>query len=782
MTTNPDLLKFGERQTGDLNELDLFVRGAAKYTSDIDLPEQLHAYFVRSEHAHGAIKEVDLRDCLSSEGVVAALTSKDLDAEGIGAIDPMVLFNGVDNKPMFSVGVPVLAKDKVRYVGEPVVVVIADSAEHAQQGAEKVHLSISPLDAVIHPQEALTSTTVKLHEGNVGNLSLDWEDGSRQVSEEAFKSADHIVRTTLEDPPVAACFLEPRAAIAAYNPQDKKFLLVAPTQGVNVIKKILAERVFKIDLSALRVVTPKVGGGFGAKVQPYSEYAALMFASRRLGRPVKWISTRTEGFLSDTIGRNTHIEGEMALSKSGKVLGIRCNIVLGVGSYISTYIAIIGTNNSKNCLSSVYRIPSIHMRSQLVFTNSVPLGPYRGAGRPEALLLVERLFDLAAKAINMDRSELRRINMITPSEIPYQAVNGQLYDSGDFPAILEKALKAADWSGFESRKNESKRRGLLRGIGISCFLEVSGGILEEPAKVAFTDDHKIQIFIGAQAIGQGHLSTFTKIISNHFGVPVSNIELISGDSDFAPGIVATVASRSMMMCGNALIAASDESIRKGKEIAAGIFEASPSDIEFKNAEFRVVGTDKAIDLFDVVARSRSTDATTGKGISPLDSVETFKAPAMTFPNGCHICELEIDPKTGEVVFSNYTAVDDVGTIISEDIVDGQIVGAITQGLGQVFGERVAYDEQGQVINASFMDYPILRADQVPAIHNLFHPVACQNNPLGVKGAGESGIAGSIPASFNAVMDALDSVGVKELDMPFTSSRIWEAVQRAKATQ
>lgn len=782
MTAMADVLKFGEPQTGDSDELDLLVRGAAKYTSDIELPGQLHAYFVRSDHAHGTIDEIDLSDCISSQGVVAAFTSKDLDAEGIGSIQPMVLFNGVDNKPMFSVGVPVLAKTKVRYVGEPVAVVIADSVENAQHGAQKVRLTISPLDAVTHPNDALTSTKVKLHEGNPGNLSLQWEDGSRQASDDAFKAADHVVRTRLEDPPVAACFLEPRAAIASYNPDEKKFLLIAPTQGVNVVKKILAEHVLKIEPPNLRVITPKVGGGFGAKVQPYSEYAALLFAARRLGRPVKWVSTRTEGFLSDTAGRNTYVEGELALSKSGKVLGIRCNIVLGVGAYISTYIAIVGTNNTKNCLSSVYRIPSIHVRSQLVFTNTVPLGPYRGAGRPEALLLVERLFDLAAKAVNMDRSEIRRINMITPAEIPYQAANGQLYDSGDFPGILDKALKASDWFGFDARKNESRRRGLLRGIGISCFLEVAGGILEEPAKIAFTADKKIQIFTGAQAIGQGHLSTFTKIISTHFGVPIGRIELINGDSDMAPGIVATVASRSMMMCANALVVASEESIRKGKEIAGEIFEASPLDIEYKNAAFRLVGSNNAIGLFDLIERSQSTDPITGKPSCALDAVGIYKAPAMTFPNGCHVCELEIDPKTGEVMFSNYIAVDDVGTILNEDIVDGQILGAIAQGLGQVFGERVAYDEQGQVINASFVDYPILRADQVPHVHSLFHPVACKNNSLGVKGAGESGIAGSIPAAFNAVMDALGAVGVKELDMPFTSGRIWEAVQNATATQ
>jgi carbon-monoxide dehydrogenase large subunit len=782
MESDPILYKFSNPQTGDTDELDALVRGEAKFTSDISLPGQLYAHFVRSEYAHGAIIEVDLTECLSSPGVVAAFTSKDLDADNIGLIEPLVLFNGIDDRPMFPAGIPLLAKDKVRYVGEPIVVIVACSVEEAINGSEKARISISPFKAVTHPKKALNTTEVKIHEGNLGNLSLDWEDGSQKVSDSVFDEADHVVQVVLEDPPLAACSLEPRAAIASYDPEKKQLLLIAPTQGVNVVKKILAESVLKIDPSTLRVITPKVGGGFGSKVQPYSEYGALLFASRKLGRPIKWVSTRSEAFLSDTAGRNTYIEGELALDRSGKVLGLRCRLIVGIGAYTSTYIAIVGTNNSKNCLSSVYRIPSIHIRSQLVFTNTVPLGPYRGAGRPEALLLVERLFDLAAKAIKMDRIEVRRINMITPLEIPYQAANGQLYDSGDFPTILDKALTASDWLGFESRKIDSEKHGLLRGIGCSCFLEVAGGILDEPAKVAFTKDKKIKIFIGGQAIGQGHLDTFTKIISDYFGVSRNHIELINGDSDFAPGIVATVASRSMMMCGNALIAASDSAIKKGKVASAEIFEASASDIEYKEGEFRVIGTDKSIGLFDLVERSFRINDVTGIPYSILDSTESFKSSAMTFPNGCHICELEIDPKTGVVNIVRYTAVDDVGTIISQDIVDGQIMGAVVQGLGQVFGEQIVYDDEGQVINASLMDYPLLVADQTPNIQSIFHSVACTNNYLGVKGAGESGIAGAIPASFNAVMNALDSIGISNLDIPFTPSRIWTAIQKSPYSQ
>ncbi|HRO62022.1 MAG TPA: molybdopterin-dependent oxidoreductase, partial [Burkholderiaceae bacterium] len=564
---------------------------------------------------------------------------------------------------------------------------------------------------------------------------------------------------------VAPTALEPRAAIATW--EDERYTLIAPTQGVSVVRKALAESVFRVAPDRIRVRTRDVGGGFGMKVQTYAEYAAMLHAARELGRPVRWCATRLESFLTDTRGRDGLLEGELAVDSRGRFLALRARSTVGVGAYVSAYAAVIATNNTKNCLSSVYAIPAIDIGVRMILTNASPLGPYRGAGRPEAIYLVERLIDLAARQIGIDRVELRRRNFIPPSAMPYAAPSGQRYDSGEFEAVLDKALELSDWNGFARRRSLSEQRGMLRGIGLCCFLEVAGGSpLTETADLRFGRDGGIELRTGAQAFGQGQPTTMPLILARLLDVDPRSIRLVQGDSDVVPDGIATVASRSTVMVGGAMSLAAEQAIEKGREFAADFLEASPADLEYAAGRYRIAGTDRSVDLGTLVAQGFS-----------LDTVARFAPPEMSFPNDCHVCEVEIDPETGAVRVVGYTAVDDVGVIVHPVIVEGQVHGGVAQGLGQVLGEHLAYSDEGQLLTASLMDYPVLRADDLPSMRLGHHEVACTTNPLGAKGAGESGVAGALPAGVNAILDALGTRGVGHLDMPMTPPRVWGALQQ-----
>lgn len=778
---NFDSLRFGDGKPGDQDDLHAFVTGQGRYTQDIELPKQCHAVFVRSMQAHGNILRIDTTAARAMPGVCGIFTAEDLEADGLGGIPPIAVFNGRDGQPMHVAPIAVMARHKVCYVGEPVAIIVAETLGQAMDAAEAVSVEIDSLPALVSPRIAMQPTAPHIHEALGSNIALDWEDGATPQSDAVFASAHHIESVVLEDPPIAACAIEPRAAIGLWDAQTQRYTLMASTQGVMVIRKLLAEGVFKIPLDRIRVLTPDVGGGFGVKVQAYPEYAAVLFASQKVGRPVKWTASRLESFLSDTQGRNSILKAEMAFDSKGKILGFRADVIAGIGAYTSTYVAIVATNNTKNCLSSVYAIPTIRIRSRLVFTNTMPLGPYRGAGRPEAIYMIEQLLDRAADRLGVDRVALRRRNMISPSAMPYAAPNGQTYDSGEFEAVMDKALALSRWQEFEQRRRESESRGKLRGIGICCFLEVAGGILEEPADLRFHEDGTVRLHIGAQAIGQGHLATFPKLIADRLGIDVSRVRLVTGDSDQVPGLVPTVASRSTMMGGSATAFACDEAIERGKKISAYLLEAGERDIEFSKGEFRIKGTDRAIPILDITDRLRSLSAGLPESVPPgLSNVSKFTSSGMTFPNGCHISEVEIDPETGVVEIIQHTAVDDVGVILNEDIVNGQIIGGVAQGLGQVLGEELRYDESGQLLNASFMDYPMPRADNIPPILIGHHILPCTTNPIGVKGAGESGVAGAMPAASAAILNALSSRGVTQLDLPFTAERVWRAIHAAKA--
>jgi carbon-monoxide dehydrogenase large subunit len=769
------LTRFGTAAGGRRSEDGPLLTGRGRFTDDVDLPGQVHAAFARSSVAHGLIRGVDPSRALALPGVLAVLTGRDATAAGLGAIPPAASFPGRGGKLLAVAPIPPLAVDRVRYVGESVAIVVAETPAQAADAAAVVSLDLDPLPAAADVDRALASSAHPIWLDAAGNVAFDWTDGDAAAVDAAIRGAAHVARVRLHDTRLAPSALEPRAAIGQWDEATQRYTLTASTQGVAVVRRLLAEGVFKIPPQQLRVITPDVGGGFGMKVQAYPEYAALLFAARRVGRPVKWRATRVESFLADTHGRDGVLEGELALDATGRFLALRVRTRVGIGAYVSSFAAVFGTNNTKNCLSSVYRIPAITIDVTLAFTNAAPLGPYRGAGRPEALYLIERLIDQAAGSTGLDRVALRRRNLIPATAMPYRTPNGPVYDSGEFETIMDQALALADWPGFPQRRAASERAGRLRGIGLGCFLEVAGGILDEVVELRFGADGTVALHTGAQPMGQGHLSTFPALIAAHLGIDPGAVRLVQGDSDLVPAGTPSVASRSMMMAGSAASMACDTSIEKGRRVAAHVFEAAVPDVEFASGRFRVKGTDRAIGLLDLAVRAPSLPNVPPELAGGLDSTAKFVSPQMSFPNGCHVTEVEIDPETGAVAVVGYAAVDDVGRIVHETIVEGQIHGGIAQGLGQVLGEHVIYDEHGQLLTASFMDYMLPRADDLPALRVGHHSVPCTTNPLGVKGAGESGVAGALPSAVNAVLDALAGRGVRELDMPMSPSRVWAAL-------
>lgn len=753
------------RFDGRREDLNL-ITGQARFTDDVRFPGEVHAVFVRSIHAHAEILAVDTSAARGMPGVLGVFTAADLAADGVNDIPPLVSLPGRDGKPMFAASMPVLARDRVRHVGDAVAIVVADSPMRAQDAAEGVTVRYRELPAASGIGLARAEDAPALWPGAPGNVALDWAHGDAGAVDAAFATAAHRVTMDLRMTRLAPTALEPRAAIGMWDEAEQTYTLVASTQGVSVVRKLLAEAVFKVPPERIRIRTFDVGGGFGMKVQAYPEYAAVLYASRKLGRPVRWCATRLESFMADTHGRDGLLTGELALDRDGRFLALRARTQVGMGAYISTYAVIVATNNTKNCLSSVYRIPAIHIDVEMVLTNASPLGPYRGAGRPEAIYLVERLIDEAARVTGIDRVELRRRNMIPAEAMPYRAPSGQAYDSGEFEVVLQKALDLADWDGFERRRAESRAKGLLRGIGLCCFLEVAGGApLSEVADLRFGADGSIELRTGSQAMGQGQLTTLPLILARQLDIDPQQVKILQGDSSIVHDGIATVASRSTMMVGGAIVQAVDQALEKGRKLAAELLEVSPGDIDYEAGRFRIAGTDRSVTLAELAARSQE-----------LDTVTTFTSPEMSFPNGCHICEVEIDPGTGETRVVKYTGVDDIGEVIHPVIVEGQIHGGVAQALGQVLGESVIYSEHGQLLTSSFMDYPLPRADTVPAMQTAHHVVPCTTNPLGVKGAGESGVSGALPAAANAIIHALSERGITRLDMPMSPAAVWEALQ------
>jgi carbon-monoxide dehydrogenase large subunit len=778
MSEAASAMKFGSSAHTLRTEDVPLLTGKGRFTDDLAVPGQTFAAFVRSPIAHGRLKSVDTAAAAAMPGVVGIVTGADVTEAGLGSIPPLFAFPGRDGKPMFAAKMPPLAIDKVRYTGEPIAVVVAETMQQAMDAAEAVVPDIDQLPAMADVTSALAPGATPIWDECPGNLALDWSEPTTAETDAIFAKAHHVAKIRLEDPRIAVVSMEPRAAIATFDAATGRMGLIASTQGVAIVRRVLSEFVFKVPAEQIRVQTFDVGGGFGMKAQAYVEYAALLLAAKKLGRPVRWSATRLESFLADSAGRDSILEGELALDANGKFQALRMRAAVGIGAYTTQFSSIFTTSNTKNCLSSVYVFPAIDFNSKVVLTNAAPLGPYRGAGRPEAIYVIERLIDDAARALKIDRAELRRRNMIPASAMPYTTPNGPIYDSGDFAGALDKALAAADWAGFPGRRAQSEAKGKLRGIGIGCFLEVAGGILDETVDLRFEADGKVALRTGVQAMGQGHLSTFVPLIAARLGISTADVRLIQGDSDEVPVGTPSVASRSIMMAGSATAMACDQAIEKGKAAAAHMMEVSAGDVQFKDGTYTVVGTDRRIGILELAGKMRGA-ALPQNLQGGLDQKAKFTSPQMSFPNGCHICEVEIDPDTGVTKVVGYVAVDDVGNVLNETIVIGQIHGGVAQGLGQVLGEQVIYGADGQLLTGSFMDYVMPRADDMPSMQVLHHSVPCTTNPIGVKGAGESGVAGSLPSAVSAILDALSTRGVTHLDVPMTPERVWAALQAAR---
>jgi aerobic carbon-monoxide dehydrogenase large subunit len=777
--------RFGIGQPVRRVEDQRFLTGRARYVDDIQLPYLLHGAVVMSPHAHARIVSINTRPALDTPGVHLVLTGADVKSASLGGIPPLFMPEDMGGPKGYRTFRPLLEPAKARYVGDRIAFVVADTPELARIAAEKVEVEYQPLPAVVSVEEAAKDGAPKVWDDNaMGNLAFPLMLGNKEATDTAFARAKHTVSLRLYNNRITANTMEPRAALGDFA--NDSYTLYTSTQNPHGVRSILAGAVFRFPETKLRVVAPDVGGGFGMKGDIYPEDGLVLLASRRLGRPVKWVATRTESLLGDNHGREQLVHAEMALDEAGKILAVRAQALHSVGSYV-TNAGVVPVLCALRNIPSVYVVPAMLVMSKAIFTHTTPLGPYRGAGRPEAAYVIERLMDEAAAKLGLDPVELRRRNYIPPGAMPYNttanwtvgAPVGWTYDSGEFARLTDRALQISDWNGYAARKRESEKKGRRRGRSLIYYLEDSG-VFNERMELRFDPSGMATIVAGTFSHGQGHATTYAQLVSDWLGVPFENIRFVQGDTDQVPFGRGTYASRSAMLGGSALRFAADAVIEKAKPMAAFLLEAAAADLEFKEGKFKVVGTDRGIPLTEVAkAFYRPAGPTTRFGAG-LDGSGSSNNPP-TFPNGCHVCELEVDPETGVVEIDRYAVVDDVGRVINPLICHGQIEGALAQGIGQALMEDVRFDrDSGQMLSASFMDYAMPRAADVPLHYELdFVDVPAKTNPLGVKGVGEAGCVGAPPAVMNALLDALRPLGVRHLDMPATPRRVWEALQNAK---
>jgi carbon-monoxide dehydrogenase large subunit len=766
-----------------------FLQGRGAYTDDFNRQGQLYAWILRSPHAHARIKGVDTATAARMPGVVAVFTGADMAKDGVGGLPCGWQIHNKDGSPMAEPPHPVLAQEKVRHVGDPVAVVIAATRQQARDAAETIVVDYEVLPAAATIADALKPGAPVIHDGTPGNVCFDWHIGDAAAVEAAFRAAKHVVKLDLVNNRLIPNAMEPRAALGEFDRTTGEYTLTTTSQNPHVIRLLMAAHVLHIPESKLRVVAPDVGGGFGSKIYHYAEEAIVTWAAGKLGRPVKWTADRSESFMSDAHGRDHVSHAEMALDAEGRILGLRVRTLANVGAYLSTFAPCVPTYLYATLLAGVYTTPAIYCEVKAVFTNTVPVDAYRGAGRPEATFLLERLMDVAAQETGIDRVELRRRNFIPPDAFPYQTPVALQYDSGNYHATLDQALAAADWAGFEARRAEAAKRGKLRGIGLSTYIEACGiapsavvgslgarAGLYEVGTIRVHPTGSVTVLTGAHSHGQGHETTFAQLVADKLGVPIAQVEVVHGDTAKVPFGMGTYGSRSLAVGGSAMMKAMDKIIAKGKRIAAHLLEASVDDIEFDRGVFRVAGTDKTKSLAEIAVAAYVPHNYPIEELEPgLEETAFYDPKNFTFPAGCHVAEVEIDPETGQVSLVNFTAVDDVGRVINPMIVEGQVQGGIAQGVGQALLENCIYDADGQLLSGSMMDYALPRADDLAPISVATHTTLCTHNPLGVKGCGEVGAIGSPPAVINAVVDALRDYGVRHLDMPATPAKIWQII-------
>jgi carbon-monoxide dehydrogenase large subunit len=765
------LLKFGIGQPVPRQEDPTLLKGQGRYSDDVQLANVAHAVMVRSQIAHGVIKSIDIAEAKKMPGVLGVWTGADLNAAGYGPLKTLIPVPNRDGSPMKTPTRHSLATDKVRFVGDPVAFVVAETMAQAKDAAEAVMLDIETLPAVTDAREAAKPGAPIVFDDVPGNICLDYAYGESAKVADAFAKAAHVTRLRLISNRIVVCAMEPRSATAHYDKASGRYTLYAGNQGVFGLKHQMAD-LLKIKPQQMRVLTGNVGGSFGMKGSPYPEYAGLFHASKILGRPVKWTDERSGSFLSDQHGRDHDFDAELALDKDGRFLAVRLTGYANVGGYLANVGPLMGSMGVTRNLAAVYRTPLIEVATKVAFTHTSPIGAYRGAGRPEANYFMERLIATAAHEMGIDQVELRKRNHIRPEEMPFKTASGTTYDSGEFTTLLDKAVKAADVAGFAQRKAESKARGKLRGLGIGDYLEVTAPPMKEMGGIRFEPNGDVTIITGTLDYGQGHWSPFAQVLTEKLGVPFERIKLIQGDSDLLIAGGGTGGSKSIMASGAAIVEASDKVIDKGKQIAGVALEASAADIEFRAGRFTIVGTDRGIDIMELAGRLRGGMKVPEGVPDTLDVSHVHEAAPSAFPNGAHVAEIEIDPDTGSVEVVKYTMVNDFGTVINPLMVEGQSHGGVMQGIGQAMFEHVVYSEEGQPLTGSFTDYALPRAADAPPFIIDYHSVPAKTNVLGAKGCGEAGCAGSLPSVMNAIVDAL---GGKHINMPATPERVWEAL-------
>ena len=770
------MTKFGLAQPVRRVEDPRLLTGAGQYTDDIALPGMLWATVLRSPHAAATIDSIDTSPALALPGVVSVYTSVDLAADGIGGLPCAIPLTNRDGTPRAEAVHPVLAEGAVRHVGDPVAFVVAETQKAARDGAEAIlvgytpHPSITDLGAAMDPGQPMVWPQA------ARNIAFDWETGEKERVEELFLTAAHVTQLTVVNNRVVVNSMEARAALAEYDHETNRWTLHTNTQGGWLIKGLLAKAIFHVPEHQFRIVTPDVGGGFGMKLFLYAEQALACYAARKLGRPVKWASERSEAFLCDAQGRDNITQAELAMDADGRFLALRSRNVANMGAYYSTFAPMIPTLAGTKVLASVYGFQAIYANVLGVFTNTVPVDAYRGAGRPESNYVVERLIDVAARETGRDRIALRKLNMVPPTAMPYRSAMGQTYDSGEFVRVLDTALAKADWAGFPARQQASAARGMRRGIGMAYYLEATGGAPSERAEIRFAEDGFVDVFVGTQSTGQGHETAYVMLTADQLGIDGDRIRIRQGDTDAIPTGGGTGGARSLYSEGQAILKTASTVIEHGRLAASEMLEAAVEDIEFAAGRFTIAGTDRGIDIMALAEHQRSR-AAAGDEATVLDAAEIAAITTHTFPNGCHMAEVEIDPDTGMIDVKRYIVCDDVGRAINPMIVRGQVHGGVAQGFGQAVLERTAYDpESGQLLSASLMDYALPRASDLPDIEVDLVEVPCGTNPLGVKGAGEAGAVGSPPAMINAIVDALGHNGT--IDMPATPERVWRVLRSA----
>ncbi len=783
------MVKFGVGQGLRRVEDVRLLTGHGRYTDDIKEEGEVFGFVLRSPYAHADILSMDLEEARTAPGVLGVYSHEDLTADGVQNIPCLTPIPGKNGSTPIMPPRPALARGRVRHIGDPVAFVVAETLDQARDAAELIFVDYADLPANVLSGEAMQPGTPQIWDEAPGNLCLDWEQGDPGVTDAALASAHKVVKLELINNRIVVNAMEPRGVLASYDPETDQMTLVSGSQGVFSLRNQLAEHIFQVPPEKIRVQTQDVGGGFGMKIFAYPEQVLSMFAARRLQRPVRWTGDRSESFMSDSQGRDHITSLEAGLAENGKIIGLKVSTIADLGAYLSNFGPYIPTLCGSHLLCGVYTIPTVYVEVKCVFTNTVPVDAYRGAGRPEAAYAIERLIDYAALEIGITPDEMRRRNFIPPASMPFNTSTGITYDSGDFAEIMRRAQNAADWDGFETRRAAAKAQGKLLGLGMSSYIEACGGIGQEEARIKVNADGGITLFIGTQNNGQGHATAYAQIIGDRLGLEPEQIEMRQGDTNELTSGGGTGGSRSVLMGGMAITGASEKVIARAREIAGHLLEAATDDIEYNAGTLSIAGTDRQVSLADV-ARA----AETGAGLPPetaeaveggIDETANFTdTPAKTYPNGCHICEVEIDEDTGVTKVQRYVIYDDFGTVVNPLLAAGQVHGGTAQGIGQALLEHTVYDpETGQLLTGSYLDYCMPRADDIPDIElTMVEDMPCTTNDMGMKGAGEAGCIGAPPAVINAIVDALAPFGVKHVDMPATPEKIWRIMNAENRNQ